>query len=364
MKVASAFNCQLRSGHEFNPYGWPPSGETRYVDDRMRVVQERKKAYTRGSSSTGRLREAAGFKDCWVAHTGTPRSGAGALAQALGRAVENMNDSLIPGMIIPSTTPATDRAFTLIELLVVVAIIGVLAGLLVSGLHSAKEKGTSVRCIGNLRQIGLGAAMYADENGDQFHHVSGRISDHGQWTVNPWTDQILSPNHPSAYWGVAYRRHLGGVKKLFRCPNAQHVDEWREEGLPYPASFWLDSTYGINRYVVTPFDSATVGPLKIGSLKSPQTTILAQDAAEQRLEGETDSLGLFPGQSEILGQWRFALQRLYPERAMWLEWYRHRKRCNTLWVPGHVSAIPFNGFDKGVDYRCYTGATPMEQPRF
>jgi hypothetical protein len=251
----------------------------------------------------------------------------------------------------------------LIELLVVIAVIGILASLLVVALGSAKEMGKSARCIGNLRQIGIGAAMYADENGSQYHHVAGSIPNHGQWTLNPWTMPMLSPNHLVAYWGVAYSPYVGGVKELFRCPSARHVDEWREEGLPYPASFWLNSTYGINRYVITPFKGATVGPLKTTSLNSPQTTILAQDAAEQRMEGEDDSLGLFPGESEVLGQWRFAFQRLYPEQAMWLEWYRHRQRCNTLWVPGHVSAIPFNGFDKGVDYRWYTGETPIERPR-
>jgi prepilin-type N-terminal cleavage/methylation domain-containing protein len=257
----------------------------------------------------------------------------------------------------------SSHAFTFIELLVVIAIIGILASLLVVGLHSVKEKGKSARCIGNLRQIGIGVTMYADENDHQFHHIAGRVPDQGQWTANPWTDQMLSPSHPSAYWGVAYSRYVGGAKALFRCPSAQHVDEWREEGLPYPASFWLNSTYGINRYVVTPFDSTITGPLKITSMNSPETTILAQDAAEQRLEGAEDSLGLFPGETEILRQWRFALQRLYPEREMWLEWYRHSKRCNTLWFSGHVSAIRFNGFDRGVDHRWYTGQAPLE-PRF
>jgi prepilin-type N-terminal cleavage/methylation domain-containing protein len=256
------------------------------------------------------------------------------------------------------------RAFTLMELLVVIAIIGILASLLVPGLNSAKEKGKSTRCMGNLRQIGIGAMIFADENGDQFHHVAGNIPDQGQWTANPWTNRILPANHPSAYWGVAYRHYLGGTKELFRCPSAQQVDEWREEGLPYPSSFWLNSTYGINRHVIMPFESRSSGPIRITSLKAPETTILAQDAAEQRMEGPDDSLGLFPGQTEILRQWRFVLQRLYPEREMWLEWYRHKKRCNTLWVAGHVSSIRFNGFNKGVDYRCYTGETPLEQPGF
>lgn len=251
------------------------------------------------------------------------------------------------------------RGFTLMELLVVIAIIGILAGLLASGVTSAKEKGKSARCIGNLRQIGIATAMYADENGNQFHHVAGKIPDQGQWTANPWTDQMLAPNHSAAYWGVAYGHYLRGAKELFRCPSAQHVDEWRDEGLPYPASFWLNSTYGINRHVITPFAPEVSGPLKITSLKAPQTTILAQDAAEQRMEGPDDSPGLFPGQTEILRQWRFTLQPLYPEREMWLEWYRHNQRGNTLWVPGHVSTMRFNGFKQGIDYRGYTGDTPL-----
>jgi len=259
----------------------------------------------------------------------------------------------------------SSRAFTLIELLVVIAIIGILASLLAVGLSSAKEKGKSARCISNLRQIGLATTMYADENDDRFHHVAGRIPDEGQWTANPWTSQMLAPNHPSAYWGVAYSHYLSGTKEVFRCPSARQVDEWREEGLPYPASFWLNSTYGINRHVITPFDPGVSGPLKITNLKSAETTILAQDAAEQRMEGPDDSLGLFPGQPEILRQWRFPpFQALYPEREMWLEWYRHSKRCNTLWVAGHVSSIRFNGFNQGVDYRCYTGEPPIEHLGF
>ena len=249
-------------------------------------------------------------------------------------------------VVIQATVRRAARAFTLTELLVAIAIITILAGLLLAGLGSAKERGKSARCIGNLRQIGIGVSMYADENGGQFHFVIDRIPDGGQWTANPWTEQMLAASHPSAYWGVAYSRHVGGSRDLFRCPSAQHVDEWREEGLPYPASFWLRSTYGINRYVVTRYDSTNSMPLKIANLQSPQTTILAQDAAEQRMEGAEDSLGLFPGQTEILHQWRFVLQKLYPEREMWREWYRHGSRCNTLWVPGHVSGIRFNGFGK------------------
>ena len=71
-----------------------------------------------------------------------------------------------PARSRPAACRAVTRAFTLVELLVVIGIIAVLIGVLLPALSRARAQANNVKCLSNLRQIGLALVNYtADSHG-------------------------------------------------------------------------------------------------------------------------------------------------------------------------------------------------------
>ena len=60
------------------------------------------------------------------------------------------------------------NGFTLIELLVVISIIALLIGLLLPALAAARETARGMDCATRMRQIVIGAELYADGNDDYY----------------------------------------------------------------------------------------------------------------------------------------------------------------------------------------------------
>ena len=98
-------------------------------------------------------------------------------------------------------------AFTLIELLVVIAIIALLTGILIPVLHTAREQGKNVICRNNLRQVGLGANMYAEDNDLSVPRGASGAS-HQAWY------QVFMPYLAQKPLGDDYR-----TVDIYRCPS-------------------------------------------------------------------------------------------------------------------------------------------------
>lgn len=72
-------------------------------------------------------------------------------------------------------TYRSQPAFTLIELLVVIAIIAILSAILFPVYSQARDNARATACISNLRQLALGAVMYAqDYDGLYPYNIPGR----------------------------------------------------------------------------------------------------------------------------------------------------------------------------------------------
>jgi prepilin-type N-terminal cleavage/methylation domain-containing protein len=122
------------------------------------------------------------------------------------------------------------RGFTLIELLVVIAIIAILAAILFPVFAQARAQARRTQCLSNLRQIGLGIQMYAQDYDEQFPLDTDSTADH----FLTWQD-LIQPYAKN--WGLVIDPD-GGKKNT--DPNSFEPYVWNYGALPRAEAWGKD----------------------------------------------------------------------------------------------------------------------------
>ncbi len=123
------------------------------------------------------------------------------------------------------------RGFTLIELLVVIAIIAILAAILFPVFARAREKARQTSCLSNIKQLGLGMLMYAQDFDEMFSGMSN-----GSPLPNPVVPGDTTFNYHPTYgyfncWSNGIYPYIKNVQ-IYRCPSTRYNCYGVAYGLP------------------------------------------------------------------------------------------------------------------------------------
>ncbi len=207
-------------------------------------------------------------------------------------------------------------AFTLLELLVVIAILAIIASLLLPALSRSQISAQRVKCLGNLRQLGIATQMYWDDNQGLAFRYRGVATNGGDVYWFGWLARGAEGTRAFDPTQGALYPYLGG-RGVELCPALDYAlktFKLKAEGAAFG--------YGYNLLLSTPLDQPHLPIAKVGQ---PSTIALLADAAQV----DTFLYPATPANPTIE-------EFYYINTNEMTTHFRHAGRANVLCCDGHV----------------------------
>jgi len=225
------------------------------------------------------------------------------------------------------------HGFTLVELLVVIGIIAVLIGVLLPALNKAREQSKLVKCLSNLRQIGMGFQLYRQYNRDFYspkelqrgllnpaasvYFYGGNAADSAKYSQN-YVDYGSDLRYINPY--VRKNVQKGDLLDVFHCPSDD--DGYSGYGNSYTGNYFSGSNHTPRFYTLLDPNDTRTGAVFHTTFKQVQI----KGSSEFILCGENYGVSVaYSDTANVKNPKRFH--------------YKDVNRWNMLFADGHAAAI-------------------------